>query len=117
MICNTSEQTVLLPKYKHNNTPTKSIFWFFHYVNMSDARFTWIAWIANIIFLKKENIELYMFFENDKQLHINDLLAGKLINTVIDWSIARYLKNNLTYIKKMSNKEIKFLSQKIIFLT
>ena len=58
-----------------------------------------------------------MFFENDKQLHINDLLADKLINTVIDWSIARYLKNNLTYIKKMFNKEIKFLSQKIIFLT
>ena len=25
MRCNTSEQTVLLPKYKHSNTPTKSI--------------------------------------------------------------------------------------------
>ena len=57
---------------------------------MSDARFIWTAWISNIILLKKEKIQLYRFFKNGKQLRINNLLAGKLINIVINWSLGSY---------------------------
>ena len=57
---------------------------------MSDARFIWTAWISNIILLKKEKIQLYRFFKNGKQLRINNLLADKLINIVINWSLGRY---------------------------
>ena len=57
---------------------------------MSDARFIWTAWISNIILLKKEKIQLYRFFKNGKQLRINNLLADKLINIVIDWSLGSY---------------------------
>ena len=58
---------------------------------MSDARFIWTAWISNIILLKKEKIQLYRFFKNGKQLRINNLLADKLINIVINWSLGSYL--------------------------
>ena len=57
---------------------------------MSDARFIWTAWISNIILLKKEKIQLYRFFKNGKQLRINNLLADKLINIVINWSLGSY---------------------------
>ena len=57
---------------------------------MSDARFIWTAWISNIILLKKEKIQLYKFFKNGKQLRINNLLADKLINIVINWSLGSY---------------------------
>ena len=57
---------------------------------MSDARFIWTAWISNIILLKKEKIQLYRFFKNGKQLRINNLLADKLINIVINWSLVSY---------------------------
>ena len=32
-----------------------------------------------------------MCFKNGKQLHINNCLAEKLINVVINWSLASYL--------------------------
>ena len=57
---------------------------------MSDARFIWTAWISNIILFKKEKIQLYRFFKNGKQLRINNLLADKLINIVINWSLGSY---------------------------
>ena len=58
---------------------------------MSDARFIWTVWISNIILLKKKNIQLYMSFKNSKQLYINNCLADKLINMVINWSLCSYL--------------------------
>ena len=44
--------------------------------------------------LKKKDIQLYMYFKNVKQLHINNCLADKLINMVIDWSLGSYLCEN-----------------------
>ena len=38
-----------------------------------------------------ENVELYMGFKNGKQLHINNYLAGELINKVTSWSLGSYL--------------------------
>ena len=35
--------------------------------------------------------KLYMCFKNNKQLHINNCLADKLIDIVIDWSLGSYL--------------------------
>ena len=58
---------------------------------MSDARSFWTAWILNIILLKKRNIHLYMCLKNGKQLHINNCLADKLMNMVINWSLGSYL--------------------------
>ena len=60
-------------------------------MKIPDARFTWTTWISNIILLKNKNIQLYMCFKNKKQLHINNCLAGKLINMVINWSLGSYL--------------------------
>ena len=54
----------------------------------------WTVWISNIILLKKKDIQLYMYFKNVKQLHINNCLADKLINMVIDWSLGSYLCEN-----------------------
>ena len=59
---------------------------------MSDARFIWTAWISNIILLKNKNIQVYTCFKNSKQLHINNCLADKLINMVINWSFGSYLR-------------------------
>ena len=36
-------------------------------------------------------IQLYMRFKNGKQLHINNCLAVKLINMVINWSLGSHL--------------------------
>ena len=55
-----------------------------------------------------------MYSKNGKQLHINNCLAYKLINKVINRSLGSYLrKNNLTNIKKISEKQVKL----IMFLT
>ena len=35
--------------------------------------------------------EKYMCFKNNKQLHINNCLADKLINMMINWSLGSYL--------------------------
>ena len=102
MRCNTSEQTVLLPKYKHSNTPTKSITDTF--TTFTDARFIWTAWVSNIILLEKKNIQLHMCFKDGKQLHINNCLADKLFNMVINWSLTlgSYLcEKQLIYKKKL----------------
>ena len=32
-----------------------------------------------------------MYFKNDKQLHVNNCLAEKLISMVINWSLGSYL--------------------------
>ena len=80
---------------------------------MSDARFIWTAWISNIILLKKKNIQLYMCFENDEQLHINNCLTNKLINMVI--KVVTYVKNNLTNINKISDKQHNFVTNKLYF--
>ena len=58
---------------------------------MSDARSFWTAWILNIILLKNRNIQLYMCLKNGKQHHINNCLADKLMNMVINWSLGGYL--------------------------
>ena len=38
-----------------------------------------------------ENVELYMVFKNGKELHINNCLAGELINKITYWSLGSYL--------------------------
>ena len=58
---------------------------------MFDARFIWTVWISNTIFLKKKNFQLQMCFKNGKQLHINNCLADKLVNMVINLSLGNYL--------------------------
>ena len=59
-----------------------------------------------------------MCFKNSKQLHINNCLADKLINMVLNWSLGSYLcENNLTNIKEIPDKQLKFCHKQIIFLT
>ena len=39
----------------------------------------------------KTKISNYRCFKNGKQLHINNCLADKLINMVLNWSLGSYL--------------------------
>ena len=59
-----------------------------------------------------------MCFKNGKQLHINNCLADRLINMVINWSLRGYLfEKQLNKYKKISEKQLKSCCKQIIFLT
>ena len=73
----------------------KCIFWYFHKVKMSDARFIWTAWISNIILLENNNIKLFMCFKIGTQLHLNNCLAYKLLSKVINWSLGSFNFTNI----------------------
>ena len=44
-----------------------------------------------ISFCLKRKISNFICFKNNKQLHINNCLADKLINMMINWSLGSYL--------------------------
>ena len=64
---------------------------------------------SHISSCQKQISKLFICFITDKQLNINNCEDDKLINRVINWSFdSYYVKNNLKYRKKISDKQIKF---------
>ena len=55
-----------------------------------------------------------MCFKNGKQLHINNCLADKLINMVINWLLDSYLCEK--QLNKYKDKQLTFCHKHIIFL-
>ena len=55
-----------------------------------------------------------MCFKNGKQLHINNCLADKLINVVINWLLDNYLCEK--QLNKYKDKQLTFCHKHIIFL-